>query len=113
MKNPDAYHYNIEYNNVSKSKKAKRVCKRTMQVADVVRNHWTTLFDNNHCVYNCISAQPSKKSLYAFSDFMQTTFFYLGKSLKKLADDQCSSITIDSIYHIKHLYIQPFTTVVD
>ncbi len=37
-----------------------------------------------------------------------TTFFYLGKFLKKLVD-QCSSITKDSIYHIKHMSIQPFT----
>ena len=33
--------------------------------------------------------------------------------MKKLADDQCSSITKGSIYHIKHMYTQPFTTVVD
>ena len=44
---------------------------------------------------------------------MQTTSFYLGRFLKKLADDQCSSITKGSIYHINHMYIQPFTTVVD
>ncbi len=44
---------------------------------------------------------------------MQTTFFYLGIFLKKLADDQCSSITKDSIYHINHMYILSFTTVVD
>ncbi len=33
---------------------------------------------------------------------MQTTFFYLERFLKKLADDQCSYITKGSIYHIKH-----------
>ncbi len=33
--------------------------------------------------------------------------------LKKLADDQCSSITKGSIYFMKQMYIQPFTTVVD
>ena len=44
---------------------------------------------------------------------MQTTFFYLEKLLKKLADNQCSSISKGSIYHIKHMYIQPFTTIVD
>ncbi len=44
---------------------------------------------------------------------MQTTFFYLGRFLKKLVDDQCSFKTKGSIYHIKHIYIQPFTTVVD
>ncbi len=38
-------------------------------------------------------------------DFVQTTFFYFEKFLKKLADDQCISITDmteGSIYHIKH-----------
>ncbi len=33
---------------------------------------------------------------------MPSTVFYLGRFLKKLADDQCSSITKGSIYHIKH-----------
>ena len=42
---------------------------------------------------------------------MQTTLFSLERFLKKLADDQYSSITKGSIYHI--LYIQPFTTIVD
>ncbi len=44
---------------------------------------------------------------------MQTTFFYIERFLKKLADDQNSSINKGSIYQIKHMYIQPFTTVVD
>ncbi len=44
---------------------------------------------------------------------MQTTFFSLGRFLKKLADDQCSSITKGSIYHIKHIDIQPFIMGVD
>ena len=44
------------------------------------------------------------KNLYLF------TFFYLGRFLRKLADDQYSIITKESIYHIKHMYIQPFTT---
>ncbi len=44
---------------------------------------------------------------------MPTTLFYLGRFLKKLADDKFSSITKDSIYHIEHMYIQHFPTVVD
>ncbi len=43
----------------------------------------------------------------------QNTFSCLENFLKKLADDQCSSIPKGSIYHINHMYIQPFTTVVD
>ena len=46
-------------------------------------------------------------------DYIQNTFFYLGRFLKKLADDQYSSIIKDSIYHIKLISIQPFTMAVD
>ena len=46
-------------------------------------------------------------------DHTQSTFFCLGKFLKKLADDQCISITKGRIYHIKHEYIQPFSMEVD
>ncbi len=38
------------------------------------------------------SAPLSKYAIYS-SDFMQTTLFYLKRFLKKLADDQCSSMT--------------------
>ena len=41
-------------------------------------------------------------------------YFHLPcKFLKKLADDQWSSITKGSIYYIKHMNIQPFSMVVD
>ncbi len=57
---------------------------------------------------------PTKqKHSICISDPMQTTFFYLGRFLKKLADHQCSSITKGSIYHIKHTYIQLFSMEVD
>ncbi len=46
-----------------------------------------------------------------FSDFMQATFFNLERFMKKLADDQYSSIAKGSIYHIKHIHTT-FTTVV-
>ena len=45
-------------------------------------------------------------------NYIQTTFF-LGRFLKKLADDHFCSITKDSIYHIKYMSIQPFTMGVD
>ncbi len=46
--------------------------------------------------------------------FYANYFLLPWKFLKKLTDNQCSSITKDSIYHImKHMYIQPFTIVVD
>ena len=54
-----------------------------------------------------------KKHSMCISKYMQTTFFYLGKFLKKSTDDQCSPRTKDSIYHIKHMSIQPFTMGVD
>ena len=37
---------------------------------------------------------------YLHSDSMQTTFFYLERLAKKLADDRCSSIPKGSIYYI-------------
>ena len=46
----------------------------------------------------------------AFNYIMQTTFFYFERFLKKLTNDQCSSVNKGSIYCIKHVYIQPFTT---
>ncbi len=46
-------------------------------------------------------------------DHTQSTSFWLGKVLKKLADDQPSSITKGSIYYIKHMNIQPFSMEVD
>ena len=42
-------------------------------------------------------------------DHTQSTFFCLWKFLKKLADDHYSSITKESIYYSKYMYIQPFT----
>ena len=46
-------------------------------------------------------------------DHTQSTFFCLKKFLKTLADDQCSSKSKGSIYHIKHMYIQLFSMEVD
>ena len=48
------------------------------------------------------------------SDYMQTTtFFYLGKFVKKLAEDKlCSSITEDRMYHKINVHV-PFTIVAD
>ncbi len=66
------------------------------------------------CTYLCPTRHArSKNAVSATSDFMQTASCYLERFLKELAGDQCSSLTKGSIYHIKHMYIQPFTTVVD
>ena len=44
---------------------------------------------------------PTKKQRsFCILDFMQTTFFYLERFLKKLADEQCSSRTKHSVNHI-------------
>ena len=52
---------------------------------------------------------PNKvKSNMCILDHTQSTFFCFGKFLKKLVDDQCSSITKGSIYYIKHMCIQLF-----
>ncbi len=48
------------------------------------------------------------KVKYVHFRYIQNTFFYLGRFLKKLADDRCTWITKGSIYHVKHMSIQPF-----
>ena len=53
------------------------------------------------------------KTQYLHFRFHATCFLLPWKIPDNLADDKRSSITKDSIYHIKHMYIQPFTTVVD
>ncbi len=58
--------------------------------------------------------RPTKaKRTICISDYMQSTFFLVGKFPKTEADDQCSSITKGNIYYMKHKCKQPFTTVVD
>ncbi len=56
---------------------------------------------------------PLSKTQYLHFRFHASTFFYLRRFLKKLADDQCSLITkaVSTMWNI--MYIQPFTTVVD
>ncbi len=63
-------------------------------------NRWINHFGRIHT-----SASQSKKAVCAF----QTAFFYLERFLKILADDQCSLITKDNIYHINRMSIQHFT----
>ncbi len=81
--------------------------------------------DKHYClckVFYCVvdplgllnSAPPSKNKVSAISDYMQITYFHLGRFLKKLTDDQYSSITKGIIYYnIKHMLIQPFSMEVD
>ena len=68
---------------------------------------------NHHFYSDDIAAVPSKTHYLHFRLHANYTFFYLKSFQKKLADDQCFSITKRSIYHTKHMYKQPFTTVVD
>ena len=64
----------------------------------------------NHCAIDVLGSAPlSKNAVSAFQIARKTNFFYLGRFLKNLADDQCSSITKGRIYHIKHMTIQPST----
>ena len=55
-----------------------------------------------------IKFAPQSKNTVRILDHMQRSFFCLGKFLKKLADDQCSSTTKGSICYIKHscMYIE-------
>ncbi len=60
-----------------------------------------------------ILPQQVKTTQYLHFRFYVNYFLLLWKIPEELAEDQCSSITKVSIYHIKHMYIQLFTTVVD
>ncbi len=51
-------------------------------------------------VYAC--AIVPQNAVCAYSDYIESIFFCLGRFVKKLADDQCSSIIIGSIFHSKH-----------
>ncbi len=46
-------------------------------------------------------------------DLTHSTVIYLGKLLKKLADDQFSTITKGNIYYIKYMNTQPYSMEVD
>ena len=59
-------------------------------------------------VCSCHLPPTKLKHSICMADYIRTTFFYLGKFLKELADNQCSSITKGSIYHIKHMSITTF-----
>ncbi len=52
---------------------------------------------------NPLTAPLSKNAASAFQKKMQTTFFYLERFLKNLADDQCSSITIKTVSTISNI----------
>ncbi len=53
-------------------------------------------------VHFMLLSLPYQVKTLCILHFMQSTFFYLERFLKKLADDQCSSLSKSSIYHIKH-----------
>ena len=59
------------------------------------------------------TAPQSKTAVCAFQITYNLLPFTLEDFLNKLSDDQCSSITKGSFYHIKHMTIQPFTMGVD
>ena len=52
----------------------------------------------------CMNNSPlqSKNVVCAFQITFKLLSFYLGRFMKKLADDQCSSITKGNICHTKH-----------
>ncbi len=58
-----------------------------------------------------LQAPLSKNAVSAFQITYKHTSFYLERLLKKLADDQFSSITKGSICYVKHtcMYLQLFT----
>ncbi len=62
------------------------------------------------CIFTffCNSVSLIVKTLYLYFRFHANYFLIRLKILRKLADNQCSSITKGSIYHIKNMYIQLF-----
>ena len=69
----------------------------------------------NNSSYPSTSSLPHKVKMQYYmcnSDYIQTTFFSCWRFIKKLAENQCSSITKGNIYHIKHIHTT-FTMVVD
>ncbi len=66
-----------------------------------------TLLDN--FVYLC----PLSKNAVTAFQITCKLLFYLERFLKKLADDQRSSVTKRSIYYMKHMCIQPLSLEVD
>ncbi len=88
---------------------------------DLLLTFWThkniigvNIHKHQHYYYTeWFTARLSKNAVSAFQISYKLLSFTLERVLKKLADNQYSSITKGSIHHVKHMYIQPFTTVVD
>ena len=55
-----------------------------------------------------MSAPLSKNAVFAFQ--ISCELLHLARFMEKLVDGQSSSLTKGSVYHIKRVYIQPFTT---
>ncbi len=86
-----------------------KLIQRTCSIEDTY--NWPC---NQICDHHLITSLPPEvKTLYLHFRYHANYFLLPWYSWKKLADDRCSSITKGSIYHIKHWYIQPFTTAVD
>ena len=68
-----------------------------------------SLFHYNECNDVPTALHHQIKHSLCISD----NFFYLGGFLKKITDDQCSSLTKGSIHHIKHISIQPFSKAIN
>ena len=63
--------------------------------------------------YSTLACLTKWKRSICISDFMQTTFFYLERFQKNLADNLCSSIMNGNIYYMKTMSIQAFSVKVD
>ncbi len=79
-----------------------KIYKKGKQIVFILVFQQQDVFSHTYYQINNKSTPESKNAVCTFLDHTQSTFFYLGKFLKKLADDQCSSIIKGSTYHIKH-----------
>ncbi len=72
-----------------------------------VRASYINLYFNITKMEICIRLNHKVKHSMRILNQPHSTFFCFGKFLKKLAEDQCSSITKGSVYYVKHMHIQP------
>ncbi len=76
-------------------------------IEEYVAKRRILLYHNCPPSKNAVSACQISWKLLSFTTFY---YFFSGRFLKKWPDNQCSSITKGSIYHIKHVHIALYHT---
>ncbi len=74
--------------------------------------YWYLFWRVLHTIFMVCNTTPQSMCIVHL-DHTLSIFLWLEKFLKKYTNDQCSSITKGSIYHMKHMYKQSFSMGVD